>query len=277
MSDVSTFLYEEHLLLGALMEELEEFGLVVPASYPGEAPELDGSATLLSDLTGLPYALMSGSDAATVIEMACAGKELAVGECAFEAVLFGDGRLLAAPFVLRTGAGEYCLIDLSGKDDACMEWLLALSRMKQGSERIFEDVEIEDATEMLVPLLLAGPEARMVLNDYLSEGANLPEPGEVRSLALDRIQALVACVDGLEDTFIVLVPPTRSRVLWRSFLSFSCVYPIGFLTLRNLFELRLPWFDLLGSEEPLKASQLAAHKLIRPNGQFVGMRGLIAG
>ena len=102
-------------------------------------------------------------------------------------------------------------------------------------------------------------------------------PGEVRSVFLDRIQALVACLDALEDTFIVLVPPARSRVLWRSFLSFACVRPMGFIKLRQLIERELPWYGLLCGSEPLRSSDMTPYGLIRPNGQFVGMRGLIAG
>ena len=178
---------------------------------------------------------------------------------------------------MRTGTNEYCFIDFAATNDACMEWIMALSQMKQGSERIFPDVSFEDASDMLVPLLLRGPESRRVLSDYLSPDASLPMPGEVRSLSLDRIQALVASLNGLEDTFIVLVPPARSRVLWRSFLSFACVEPMGFVSLKRLFEQVLPWYGLLSSEEPAHERDLSNYGLIRPNGQFVGMRGLIAG
>ena len=59
MSEDTTFLFEEHVLLGAAMEELEETGLLLPMSYPGESFETFDDATVLSDLTGLPYALLS--------------------------------------------------------------------------------------------------------------------------------------------------------------------------------------------------------------------------
>lgn len=274
MSDGSTFLFEEHQLLGASMEELEGTGLLLPMSYPGE--EL-GHETILADLTGLPYALLSGSDALTLAEMACAGPLLSVGECSFEAVLFGDGRLVGTPLVFRTGDSEYCILDLASKNDACMEWLLGLSLLSQGSERVFVDANLEDASEMLVPLLIKGAQARLVLSDYLSEDARLPEPGKVRTLALDRIQALVAAPQVLEDTFIVLVPPARARALWRSFLSFPFVQPIGFYGLREMFERELPWYPLLESSEPAHAPVLAMYGLIRDKGQFVGMRGLLEG
>lgn len=277
MTEDMTVLFEEHVLLGASMEELEGTDLLIPMSYPEDSLLSDKDITVLSDLTGLPYALVSGSDSRALIELSCAGKRLEVGECSFEAVLFGDGRLIGVPLLLRTGESEYCMLDLAGTDDACMEWVLGLSNLRQGNERVFADVTLEDATDMLVPLLIMGPEAGFVLNDYLAPGEALPSSGEVKSLALDRIQALVTRVPFLDGSYIVLVPPARARVLWRSLLSFSVVNPLGHRGLKGRLKANLPWCGLIGFRDSLRTSDLAACGLIRDDGQFVGMRGLLEG
>ena len=277
MTASATVLQEEHLLLGASMEEPEGLGLLVPLSYPDEPKSPDGTETLLCDLTGFPYALVSGSDAQSLIETACAGKRLSVGECAFEAVLFGDGRIVGIPLVLRTGEHEYCLIDPCGTNDACMEWVLALSNLRQGDERVFYDVKVEDATDMLVPLMLMGTESGTVLEDYLAPGMGLPSRNEICSRTLDRIQALLACVPHIDGSYIVLIPPAYARILWRSFLSFPCVDPIGHAAMRRILSARLAWSALLDKDGAAKHADLASHGLIRTDGQFVGLRGLLEG
>lgn len=277
MNGDGTILLDEHLLLGAYMEKLEDTDLSVPVRYPNEPQEPGIRSTCLCDLTGLPYALVSGTDAQSLIETCCAGKRLSVGKCAFEAVLFGDGRLVGTPLVLRTGQHEYCLIDLCGTNDACMEWVLALSNLRQGNDRVFADVSVEDATDMLVPLLLMGPESGYVLKDYLTSDAGLPAQGEVCSRTLDRIQALLAGVPAIDGSYIVLIPPTYARVLWRSFLSFPCVDPTGHAALRRTLSILLPWHTLLEKDGTASHTDLANHGLIRADGQFVGMRGLLEG
>ena len=273
-----TLLYEEHLLLGATMGSREDLDLALPLAYPGSgtlSPSSDD--TLLFDLTGLPYALLSGSEAQSIAEMCFAGPLLNVGECAFEATLFGDGSLVGVPLVLRTGEHEYCLLDLTAANDACMEWALALTHMSQGGERLFPGSSLEDATEFLLPLLLWGNEAAYVLNDYISDGNSLPKRGEVVSAKLDSIPALLASPDHLEDAYLVLVPLSYARVLWRSLLSFTCVQPAGLDDLRRELKESLSWHEMIDDPKGVTASALTAHQLIRANGQFVGMRGLLEG
>ena len=274
----TTLLHDEHLLLGASMEELWDTELLVPMGYPESALcAIDAGATLLSDLSGLPYALLSGSEAQNVAEMTFAGKTLAVGESAFEGVFFGDGTLVGVPFVMRTGESEYCMLDLTATSDACMEWALALTLFEQGGSRIFPGTSLEDATEFLVPLMLWGADARAVLCDYLSGSDALPSQGEVRSLKLDRIPALVAGLEGLEDAFVLLVPTSAARVLWRSLLSFPAVTPAGHADIARELKAHLRWQGLLDGSEKPSVSAYLAHNIVRSDGQFVGMRGLLEG
>ena len=274
----TSLLHDEHLLLGASMGELWDTGLLVPMCYPGSPQStIENGATLLFDLTGLPYALLSGSEAQNLAEMTFAGKLLSVGECAFEGVFFGDGTPVGAPFVMRTGEHEYCLLDLAAEGDACVEWVLALSLLEQGGERLFPNTKLEDATDLLVPLLLWGAEAKPVLCDYLNATDSLPRPGEVKSLHLDRILTLMAAVPNLKDAFALLVPTAAARVLWRSLLSFPMVQPAGLNDLSRELNTGLAWQCLLDGSPKPGISALKAHGLVRCDGQFVGMRGLLEG
>ena len=58
---------------------------------------------------------------------------------------------------------------------------------------------------------------------------------------------------GDEPCYLVLVPPRAARVLWRSFLSFKVVNPVGSASLANRACDPLPWMeDVLGEERPMK-------------------------
>ena len=273
----TTALYEEHLLLGASMAPIEETDLLVPMGYPGSDEASVEGSTLLFDLTGLPYGLLSGPEAQNVAEMTFAGPCLEVGECAFEPALFGDGSLVGLPLVLRTGEHEYCLLDLLGADDACMEWALYLTNFIQDGQRLFPGTTLEDATEFLLPLLMWGSDAPLVLNDYLSDGVTLPAPGTLVSCKLDKIPAIIAALPALSDAYLVLVPPQCARIIWRSFLSFSCLEPAGLVDLKRELMREIPWSELAADRAKATASSLTAHQLIRTGGQFVGMRGLLEG
>ena len=274
----TTLLYDEHLLLGASMAELWDTELLVPMGYPDSAVIAIGAgATLLCDLSGLPYALLSGSEAREVAEMTFAGKTLSVGESAFESVFFGDGTLVGVPFVMRTGEHEYCMLDLTASSDACVEWALALTLFEQGGSRIFPGTSLEDATDFLVPFMLWGADAKAVLGDYLNGSGTLPLPGVVKSLNLDRIPVLAAGVEGLQDAFIVLVPTAAARILWRSLLSFPSVSPAGHADIARELKAHLGWQGILDGSAKASVSSLSAHNLVRSDGQFVGMRGLLEG
>lgn len=282
MSDAteSSTLLPEHALLGALMGE--PGASVAPVlSYPGELAGHDGSGgAALADLSGSCYLLLSGPDAPLLARSALAGRALGVGEAAFEAVLSGDGGLISVPLALRTGDGELVVLDAGPRGPILHAWLGFLSEVEQGGERPFAGAAVEDASGMLVPLLLAGPEASRVLGDYVSSPADLPEPGRVAPVSLDRISCLVARVPDAgparEPRYLVLVPPVAARVLWRSLLSFPEVDPVGVGRAGELLLGGAPWAGLVSSEDSVRASrgELGGWGLLREEPDFVGARGL---
>lgn len=272
----ASVLRAEHELLGAAFDE-GAHGTQRVSRYPREGAPAGGA--LLCDLTGATYLLLSGPDASALAEAALCGRALAVGEAAFEGALTGDGALLSAPLVMRTGDGEYALLDPSPHGEALEAWLGFLAGVERGGVRPFGSASIEGAAEMLVPLLLAGPAARAVLADYVASADELPRPGRVASLRLDAIPALVCCppaAGGGADALVVLVPPARARTLWRSLLSFTEVEPVGHARLAGLLADALPWAAALGGSGPARAGrrELGAWGLLREGGGFVGERGL---
>lgn len=271
-------LYEEHLLLGARFLPNESTGLLAVRSYPCEGEkDLDEAlfGAVVADLTGTTYALLSGDAAPDLARSALAGRPLSVGEASFEAVLRGDGSVLGAPLVLRTGDHEHVLVDPTPRGEAAVAWL-ELVRGAGGDEGPLRDCALEDASGMLVPLLCAGKGAGSVVSDYLSQ-ARLPRAGEVASVRLDAIPALLAHVPvaGCE-AYLLLVPAPSSRAIWRSLLSFAEVSPVGVEAVRELLARSLPWAAALSAEGPvaLGRAELEGWGIVRDGDDFVGARGL---
>ncbi len=270
----------EHLLLGALMGCLEEEGMAVPLSYGNEAGEYsslkDGCG--LADLSGLYCARIGGAPAAAFAEAAFAGKKLDVGECAFEPAFMGDGRVCSIPLIARTGDEEYVLWDATASADMLCAWLSFLANIEQDGYRPYEGLELEDASESLVPLVLWGGPASAIIRDYVDADEKLPQEGHIKDVALDgHIPSLVASVrlDG-KPCLLLLVDPHYAQIVWRSLLSFKTVTPTGQRALRTLATQSLPWLASLDEAMPhaMDADELSSAGLIRASHDFIGARAL---
>lgn len=273
-------LYEEHLLLGASLSPCEPTGLLAVRSYPCEGErgleEALGGA-VIADLTGSAYLLVSGDASPDLAAAALAGRPLEVGQASFEAMLRGDGRVLAAPLVLRTGDHEHVVLDPSPRGEVIAAWLEVI-RGAGGDAGPLGSSSVEDASGMLVPLLCAGDGAGRVVSDYLRRpGAGLPGPGKVVATQLDSIAAIVARMPvSAVEAYLLLVPAPSARVIWRSLLSFAEVSPVGIEAVRELGTRWLPWSAALGDEGPVALDRASLERwgLIRPGERFVGARGL---
>lgn len=278
MSGATTgVLRAEHELLGAEFERAERATPPAVLAYPHE--EVDGAGALLADLTGATYLLVSGADAGRFARAALAGRLLDVGEAAHEAALSGTGELISVPLLVRTGDTEVVVIDALDASGALAAWLALLGDAGADEGRAaFPDLSLRDASDLLVPLMLAGPRARAVLEDYVHGDDALPGPGEVRQLRLDAITAVVAhpAAPVEPSAYLILVPVPAARVLWRSLLSFTEVEPVGHRTLRSLLARRLPWRARLAEGAPARVSrsELEGWGIVRGDGSFVGGRAL---
>ncbi len=272
-------LYHEHVLLGAAFAPSSEGDVMRAESYPTEKGSYEKGCAYLADLTGSTYKLISGASAQSLVEAAFCGKKLKVGECAWQCALTADGAVTSVALLARTGDNEYALLDPTPRGDVVSAWLGFLASIEQDGYAPYADARVEDADGMLTPLLLAGDAARAVLSDYVGHVRDLPSPGQVRSLHLDKISAVVAGIEVPGQSlpaFLVLVPPTRAVTLWRSFLSFTETAPLGSAALVAAEQSLLPWGEETKPMDQVKpgAQKLQAWGLLRDERDFVGARSL---
>ena len=270
-------LFGEHLLLGAIFGD-DDSHLATPLHY-GEPHETaaftEGCA--LCDLSGMPGILVSGQGADAFVAAACANRNLTVGECAFGAVVTGDGSVSSVPLVARTGDAEYLIWDATVRGLGLQPWLSFLSAIEQKGYRPFAQVKVEDVSDALVPLLLWGPQATSILADYVQSSDQLPAAGTIANVRLDRIECLIARLPRYgEPCYLVLVPPAAARVLWRSLLSFVTVSPVGSQQLSRHATAVMPWMEATLASERLELAleQLLEWELARSEGGYVGARAL---
>lgn len=278
-------LYQEHLVLGANFDRAEETGLVFPTSYAGEenlSHALEGAA--IADLTGATYRLVAGAHPQELCEAAFCAKKLRVGQCAFEPALTGDGAITSVPLLARTGEHEYVLLDPTRRGPVVAGWLTFLSQVSSNGNAPYAGTTIEEASGMLAPVLIMGVRANELLADYLPQSARaLPARGAVESVTLDsHIPALVAGIpldiaDG-NASYVVFVPKTAARVVWRSLLSFTWVQPVGRNAVLDVWS-RLPWSQAIDSKDVVEIGEqnLRAWGLLRHGTDFVGARGIHKG
>lgn len=273
-------LYGEHALLGANFSFSDDGSSIRVISYPSEkGGPVDSGSAYLHDLSGSSYVLVSGPHASDLVEAAFCGTKISVGECSWQCALTAEGGLTSVPLVIRTGANEYVLLDPSDRGDVVVAWLGFLSQIEQNGFAPYAGTKVEDATDMLTPLLMAGNAATAVLSDYVSHPRDLPAQGQVKNVYLDKISAVVsrAVIPGISfPVFVLLVPPAQAAILWRSFLSFNEVSPIGCAAVCRAMGNMLPWGGLLSEKDKISPSvaQLESWGLLRSTRDFVGSRSL---
>ena len=156
-------------------------------------------------------------------------------------------------------------------------WLSFLSEIEQEGFRPFAGISIKDESDSLIPLLLWGPMATSILTDYVTSVDELPQSGRIANVRLDKIECLVAHPAQTEHPcYLVLTPPRMARVLWRSFLSFAAVEPVGTTHLSTRAAKDFPWVETVLAPDRLELSleQLLDWGLARSDGGFVGARAL---
>ena len=263
-------LMQEHGYLGASIED----GRV--ESYLWETP-LDEAlrGACVFDLTGNLYRFISGDAAQSLSEALCASKRLAAGSCSFSAVLTGDGAVVSVPLVVRGGEHEYMLLDSSPRREVLDAWLGFVRSVEKDGASPYASVSVEDAADLLVPLLLCGERAQELISDYTGN-QQLPAEGSVAGIAFDGVPCVLAHIAGVQtDAFIVFAPPSFSARLFRSFLSFGYVHPQGMASLARLMD-TLPWAASLSDDDRVEIPRetLASWGIIRPDADFIGARGL---
>ena len=232
----------------------------------------------LVDMSGLLLLLCEGSPTTAFGQTVLAGPKLDVGSCALEAVLFGDGFLASVPLAARTGDNELLIIDSTSRSDLLYSWLEFVSHIEQNDIRPYEGLTLKDESDSLVSFVLAGHEATATLADYVPEGQCLPKAGQVVNLDLDgRITTVSMRPELPGDTlYVLLVPPSYSRVIWGSLLSFPLVCPVGRETLASWIQKMISILSLLDKTDRtrVESERLRSAGLLREGSDFIGARGL---
>lgn len=274
-------LYHEHACLGATFATSMDGDLLVPASYAGETcTDHAREGVLLADLTGFTFLLLSAQGADLLCNAAFCAERIEPGGVGYEPALTGEGTISSIPLVARTGANEYVVLDASGRGPVLHGWLSFLAGIRKDGYAPYEGVELEDATELLVALLVVGSDARRILSDYIPDASELPSPRQVRRCTLDHIPAFVIGlpdVAGAQPGYVLLVAPPSAAALWRSLLSFPDVEPVGHDAVSSMLENNLPWGSLLAGRGIVKTSrdELTGWHLLRDDNDFVGQRALL--
>ena len=269
-------LYHEHLILGA---EFGDNGHVL-RYHPQESEHASNAwheGVLLAEVTAHYLLLASGDASPQFAEAACAGKKLAVGACAFEGVLTGDGSLVSIPLLARTGDHEYLFFDRSPRIDVLDAWLSFLSTIEQNGVSPFAGIRCEEVADTHVAFLLWGKRSTELLSDYLHDGEHLPRKGEVRACMLDEIPCIVMRPEvARHDAYLLLVPPHKSVILWRSMLSFTYATPVGNKTVNEMLDRGTTWWKLVSQDGAIRVSKdaLESMHLVRAQPDYVGARGL---
>jgi aminomethyltransferase len=85
-------------------------------------------------------------------------------------------------------------------------------------------------------------------------------------------------IAGGVPAYVLLVPKTAARVMWRSLLSFTWVEPVGRTAVLGTWS-QLPWAQRLDSTDVVEIAEqdLRAWGLLRRGNDFVGARGILEG
>lgn len=231
MTTSNWHLKPEHQLLGAHLNE--ELGHVVDYGNQDREVESLKSGQAVVDLHGYRMLLVEGDAAEYFIQCACATQMLFVGQNAFTAIFDSDGRLLGCPLIMRTGDKEFLLFDRDVQFENVLDWFMALAEAKQQGQPLFEGISVTEKTGYLYPLVLCGPGSKIILNDYLEDAKSLEFPGMTSALKLDKIDTIASRLALEYPVYLLLVPPTYVRTLFRSFLSFKQLDTVGYETFWN--------------------------------------------
>jgi aminomethyltransferase len=188
--------------------------------------------------------------------------------------LAGDGTIVAPVLLACTAATEFTLWTASECAEGLRTWLEALISVEQNGVKPFDGVKLTDESDTISTLCLAGPDARAILDDYTLV---LPQPNTILDGKLDELGCVLACLELSENpAYLVWTHEVQARTLWRSFLSFEQVVPVGASALWAYVGETWPGIvDFL--DEPVlphKPEDLKLTGLLRSGGDFVGARAL---
>lgn len=271
-------LLEELALLGAVVED-DALGRP-EAAYFGDGatePEAFENGCALADMGGLAALYISGEGAEGFCSAVFTAEPPVAGSLAWSLALMGDGTVVAPVLLAGTAPGEWCAWSAPETAEGLAAWLEGIRSIEQDGVAPYATVEVGPGAPFSTMLMVAGPKAEAVLEDYVPTAAALPAPGTIANVMLDAIPTvMLRPTVGGDAPWLALVPDPKVRVLWRSLLSFETVIPVGSSAVWGRVERACPGaVAFLDDPRPgATPADLGLERLLRPEGGFIGARAL---
>lgn len=284
----SGVLSQEHALLGATLEPAANGYL--EASYYGDGsqePEAFNQGAALCDVGSLVSTCISGKEAADFVSAVFTGPVPFAGQLVCSLALTGTGTVVSPALVAGIGPQDFCIWAPAETAEGLGSWLHGIAAIEQDGKAPFASVAFEPGAPFSTMLAMVGPQAPQVLEDYLAEGVKLPAPGTLGNISLDAIDTVMlhpkvpgaSQKDPHNHAYLMVIPNQKVTVLWRSFLSFNSVTPVGTSAFWGWIQEKCPGIvDLL--DEPTKPQTpqgLHLKDWLRPTDDFIGARALAKG
>lgn len=280
----SGVLSQEHALLGATLEPAANGYL--EASYYGDGsqePEAFRQGAALCDLGSLVSTCISGKEAAAFVSAVFTGPVPFAGQVTCSLALTGTGTIVSPALVAGIGPQDFCVWAPAETAEGLDSWLHGIAAIEQDGKAPYASVSFEPGAPFSTTLAMIGPKTREVLGDYLAEGTALPASGTLANVALDAIECVMlhpeipgVQKDLRQDAYLLVIPNQKVTVLWRSFLSFNTVTPVGTSAFWGWIQELCPGLvDLLDDPaKPVTPQDLSLTGWLRPTNDFIGARAL---
>ena len=281
----SGVLAQEHALLGATLEPAANGYL--EASYYGDGasePQAFTQDAALCDVGSLVSTCISGKEAAAFVSAVFTGPVPFAGQVVCALALTGTGTVVSPALVAGIGPQDFCIWVPAETAEGLDSWLHGIAAIEQDGKAPYASVTFEPGAPFSTMLAMVGPEAPQVLADYLQEGSELPNAGTVANVSLDAIETVVlhpqipgaAKNDAHNDAYLIVTPNQKVVLLWRSFLSFNSVVPVGTSAFWGWVQKMCPGVVELLDEptKPVTPQDLHLESWLRPTSDFIGARAL---
>lgn len=224
----------------------------------------------LSDITGQGALRIAGADASRFLSTMFAGDMGAcsqLGELVQGAFLNGEAEVIDIATVLRTGDDEFLVTGSSDNRPELFEWLAAHAALSDGAGKVFPDLAVEDESEHLGILLMAGDGARRAYEDLLGACA-----GRVPLIQYEFTRPAygIFCV----PSWLVIAPVNSAAQIGDFLYGYSEFYVLGEEELMEMLEEAGAYFPCIHEAAYADAHDAMFDSFIREGADFVGARAL---
>lgn len=271
-------LHEEHLALGARM--VPYAGWEMPVQYAGIVEEHNATRASagIFDVSHMSEFRIFGPDAEAYLSRVLTNdisKIPGLGEAQYTLILTEDGGIVDDVIVYRTGDMEFMIIGNASNRAKDFAWLQDhLPEIVEVGEGV-NNIELVDESDKVGLIAVQGPKALQIVSELAGEGFEAPRRFNIVSTFLDGVPVMVARTGYTgEDGVEVLAANCDITGLWRAFLSFPEVTPVG-LGARDTLRLEMG-YHLYGNDMDEEVDPISAGLgwVVRREGDYVGAEAI---